>query len=154
LTLSGNYDRFEFILGAYYFHEKNGVRIGAIFGSDAPQYFGAPQGAVIDLSYSGNIHNAAVYGDLTYSFSDKLKLNLGLRVNHEYNKFVQCSEVPGVPLTEFRLGSKSTRVSPNVALRYEFSPDVNGYAQFTRGYKSGGSNLGAAGGPNRFVSFM
>ena len=87
-----------------------------------------------------------MYGDLTYSVTDRLRVNLGLRVNNENNTYGQSSEFyPILSRSDASFKVNSTRLLPKVALLYEVAPDVNTYVQWTRGYKSGGGNLGSPG---------
>jgi iron complex outermembrane receptor protein len=152
-TILGDFDRLNFILGGYYFNEKYSADTGATLESGGAAAFGGvPVNSEFLIGLSSRIHNVAAYGDLTYAVSDHFKINLGLRVNHEDNTFGQSSSFfsANPPLvfapafnTEFKV--KSTKVLPKVAFLVDLSPDVHAYAQWTRGYKSGGGNLGSPG---------
>ena len=152
-NLIGDHDRFKWILGAYYFHERAGnalpLRLGAVF---APG-FGVPVDTVLTQSVGTTTESFAVFGDGTYSITDRLRINLGLRFNHETKDFSQYSflTIPGVsspiPLVAaFAAGpvdssTKTNKLLPKISLQYDLADDVNLYAQFSKGFKSGGQNL-------------
>lgn len=128
LTLIGNYEKFDFIVGAYLFKEdaNNTFRVNP---------FSTPVGPRFGMT--AKLKNFAVYGDVKYSVTSKLGLNLGLRLNHEDNDFTQFFAAASTDQSV-----KITRLLPKVAATYEFGPDINGYAQWSRGYKSGGGQFG------------
>jgi iron complex outermembrane recepter protein len=147
LTLAGDYESVDFILGAYYFHEKYSSSVGADLEEvGAAAFGGIPVGSGFNLSQSSKINNAALYGDVTYSLTDRFRLNAGLRLNHEDNRFGQTFKFHTFIDNSDVLKAKATKLLPKVAMLYDFSPDVHGYAQYTRGYKSGGGQLGAPSG--------
>jgi iron complex outermembrane receptor protein len=83
ISLTGSGDRLDWILGVYYFRENAELHLPIVFGGA----LGVPAGAEIDLTVFSKIRNFAIYGDATYSLLDNLRLNLGLRYNHESNRF-------------------------------------------------------------------
>lgn len=145
-SLSSKYGRLDFILGAYYFHEDyKGVLPVQLEEFGATPSF--PAGTIQSLGQSAKINNAALYGDFKYSINDQLRLNVGLRVNYENSTFGQVySALPVSAQVSKYSKVDSTKLLPKLALQYELSPDANMYAQYTRGYKSGGGNLPSGGG--------
>lgn len=151
-NLIGDYDRVDWLLGVYYFHEKASNALNLRLGSVFAPGFGVPTDTVISQSVASETTAYAIFGELTYALTNRLKTTLGLRYNDEEQDFFQdlsfiipgVGQVPGgaafaggpVPVS-----TSSGKVLPKVALQYEFSDDVNGYAQWSRGYKSGGLNL-------------
>jgi iron complex outermembrane receptor protein len=90
----------------------------------------------------------AVFGDMTWSMREDLRLNLGLRFNREQQDFIQRYAIPGVgvgPLT-VALDDSSRKVLPKVSLQYDISDAANLYVQWSKGFKSGGVNLPGGGG--------
>ncbi|GGZ17459.1 TonB-dependent receptor [Novosphingobium colocasiae] len=136
LTLIGDYEGFKFILGAYFFKEKANNIFLTTFESAHPSFPGS-----LRFGARARITNMALYGDIKYSVTSRFGLNLGLRLNHEDNDFNQFFATASTDQTV-----KATRLLPKVAATYEFSPDVNGYAQWSRGYKSGGGQFGQGSG--------
>jgi iron complex outermembrane receptor protein len=89
---------------------------------------------------------------MTYAFTDRLKTTLGLRYNDEEQDFLQdlFFNIPGVGTVPggaafaggpISVSTSSDKILPKVAFQYEFSDNVNGYVQWSKGYKSGGLNL-------------
>ncbi len=148
----GDYDRVDLLLGVYYFHEKASNALNLRLGSVFAPGFGVPTDTVVSQSVASETTAYAIFGELTYALTNRLKTTLGLRYNDEEQDFFQdlsfiipgVGQVPGgaafaggpVPVS-----TSSGKVLPKVALQYEFSDDVHGYAQWSRGYKSGGLNL-------------
>lgn len=151
-NLIGTSGPLEWLLGAYYFHEKAAISLPLLIGPAGAPGFGVPSGTRLIESVDSRTESEALFADVKYAVSARLKLNLGLRYNHESQRFGQYSrlEIPGagvVPLLPAYAGgpvttrTKTSKVLPKVALQYAFSDDVNGYVQWSRGFKSGGQNL-------------
>ncbi|HEU4430415.1 MAG TPA: TonB-dependent receptor, partial [Myxococcota bacterium] len=96
--------------------------------------------------------STAVYGDATYSFTDKTDLTVGLRYTRDEKDFV-LTIVPndfgfGVVYTATP-GVEQNRswnnLSTRVVLDHELSADAMVYASYATGYKSGGFNPRASG---------
>jgi len=131
-NLIGDHGDVSWILGAYYFRENYHLNLPVIL----------PGTGTINNGAGANIENAALYGDVTYSFTDKLRLNVGLRYNHEDNDYYErWSFVPLAGPIVGNFKKKSDKFLPKIALQYDLAPDVHTYVQWSRGYKSGGVNL-------------
>ena len=150
LDLIGETGRLKWILGAYYFKEKfvfslpidfiNGLNTGDPATS-------LPPGSTL---YAGLLtdrtESFALFGDATYSLTDSLRLNVGLRFNTEKKRFEAASgaDVPGVGfsgVTGVKSEFQADKLLPKVALQFDVNDDINGYVQWQKGYKSGGQNL-------------
>ena len=141
-TLSGEGDKLDWLVGAYYFHEDYEAYLPVILGS----LNGPASGLEIGLGQRAKINNAALYTDLTYSLSDIFKINVGARYNHEDSKYAEVlTLVPGGE-TGIPYAVKKDKFLPKLALRVEPSENVSAYLQWSRGYKSGGVNLPASSG--------
>ena len=129
----GDYPRFKWILGGFFFHENSEVFLPVVLES---------AGETVNLGESSRITNYAVFGDLTYSLTDRLRLNLGLRLNYEDGRYFEFGSIsPIVPFTAAPFHTISRRALPKVALQYDLASNVNVYAQWSLGFKAGGANL-------------
>jgi len=137
-------DRLQYVVGAFYFKEKAETLGPQVF-------FGG--GSDLQSDYGSHTKATAIYAQLDYRLTDALKLSLGGRYTHErkdirrylrvnvdaanniFTPFV-VANIPygGVP------DAKYNNFSPAATLAYEINPDVNVYARFARGFKSGGFN--------------
>jgi iron complex outermembrane receptor protein len=94
-----------------------------------------PQSALDDVG-------VGVFGQGTVSFSDRLELTVGARVDYEdksatLETFYDPAIAPG---TSVDADKSFSNVSPEVALAYRLRPDKTLYAAVGRGYKAGGFN--------------
>lgn len=139
----GDFDKFNFILGAFYYHEKYKSVLDVIIENPNPA-------AVLtqNLGQSAKVDNFAAFADATYSFTDALRLNLGLRLNYDKNQYESIAGLEPIIPTSTVVGGtiKKTRLLPKVALQYDFTPEIHSYLQWSRGYKGGGGNLPASDG--------
>ncbi len=137
-------DRLDYVVGAFYFTEKAETLGPQVF-------FGG--GSDLQSDYGSHTKAYALYAQLDYRLTDALKLTLGGRYTHE-NKDIRrylrvnvdaangiftptvIANIPygGVPDAKFN------DFSPAVTLAYAVSPQVNVYARYARGFKSGGFN--------------
>lgn len=141
LTGSGFDEKLDYVLGAFYFKEK-----AETLGPQ--QFFGlfGNFGSYFQSDYGSNTKAFAVYAQLDYRIIESLKLTLGGRYTHE-RKDIRRFFAAGSPLvTVINLpyggvpDAKYNDFSPAVTLSYEASDDINLYARFARGFKSGGFN--------------
>jgi iron complex outermembrane receptor protein len=83
----------------------------------------------------------SAFAEATYKITPKFDLTAGLRYSwDEKDGFQQTNSLPQIGLK-----ASFDNFSPRVVAKYEFSPDANAYASFTKGYKSGIINISAAG---------
>lgn len=143
LQLSGNAfdDRLDYVIGAFYFKEKAETlgpqRFFGLFG---------PFGNYFQSDYGSHTEAFALYTQLDYRLTDQLTLTLGGRYTHE-RKDIRRFFAAGSPLTtvvDLPYGgvpdATYSNFSPAVTLAYAVNDDVNLYARFARGFKSGGFN--------------
>lgn len=140
LQLTGDSGRLNYVFGVYYF-EDDGF-------TDNPQtFFG---GASIFDSRAGFTTDArAVYGQLEYAITEALTLTGGLRYTEE-EKTIDRANIavafaglpPNTPFVPEGTTANETfsDLSPQVTLAYEAGENVNFYAKYARGFKSGGFN--------------
>ncbi len=137
-------DRLAYVVGAFYFDEKAETL-------NPQTYFGG--GVDLDSNYGSNTQAWALYAQLDYDITERLKLTLGGRYTEEtkdISRFFRVNFDPanGIfsPLVVADLAygdlpdAKFTDFSPAVTLSYEASDNVNAYARFAQGFKSGGFN--------------
>lgn len=143
LTGAAFNDRLNYVLGAFYYDE--------FAGTVNPQtFFGAfgPNAQQFRSNYASNTKAWAIYAQADVGITDALKLTLGARYTKEKKDISRFYEFTtgGVSsvLADIKFGdlpdAKYSNFSPAATLAYEINPDVNVYARFAKGYKSGGFN--------------
>ncbi|WP_374410362.1 TonB-dependent receptor [Novosphingobium colocasiae] len=183
LQVVGQTERSNWIVGGYYYHEKDQGREVSAFSNVFLPLFGAPLPAdgVYNTAglYTGTFVKTdayAIFGQYTYKFFDKLSVTLGGRYSIEtkeqlnqnnfdlgtrfdYSKLfstpptvtIQCGV--GVPTIGYSAAvpcqPKKTfkAFTPKIGIDFQASPDVLLYASYSKGFKSGTFNLGAAQAP-------
>ena len=143
LQLIGSaFDRqLEYVLGGYFFDEKAD-------GTD----FSIPAGRA-RLNRAMSVHNRAyaLYGQATWrpQFVEGLYLTGGLRWSRdERQATLNRTSIPlvGAPVV-LPMGSGNnifSNLAPSAVIGYNFTPDINVYAKYAKGYKTGGYNLRAS----------
>jgi iron complex outermembrane receptor protein len=143
-------DRFDGILGLFYFREHFSNHVDADLLGEVPAI-------AIPLFMDATRRNTslALFGQGTYRLADGLRLTLGgrytidrTRITHrEYlipgffdANIPDGPEIPFLPLKTGR--DRQNAFSWRVALDYDLARDVMAYASVSRGYKAGGFNLG------------
>lgn len=160
LRIAGDFDRLQFILGGYYFQEKANAVLqvamsGFIFGVDMEALFGEPPETYIQGYWAGGTLKTkagAIFGQATYEVTDALKLTVGGRYSSEKKSIDEQAQFdfsrvydPANPIIPFGTQTDSDSASsfdPKVAIEYKFSEDIFAYASWSRGFKSGGYNVG------------
>ena len=168
--ISGKGDKFNWVLGGFFFHEagfeKNPQSFGFIldtnqavfnstnFGPLAPllqannpaRYRAALQNTTLGYNSSGTSY--AIYGQGTYrpdGEAGKLGLTLGLRYTWDKKHFArfQNGPTPYTTAADIALNDKRANFSAptgNLTIDYRATDEVNLYARVARGYRSGGFN--------------
>jgi iron complex outermembrane receptor protein len=136
--------KLNYVFGAFYYKEK-----AETLGPQS--FFGG--GASYQSDYGSHTEALAAYAQVDYNLTDALKLTVGARYTHEKKDvrryfrinydaannilapFV-VADIPygGVP------DAKYNRFNPAVTLAYQANKDINVYARFAQGFKSGGFN--------------
>ncbi|HEX2592410.1 MAG TPA: TonB-dependent receptor [Rhizomicrobium sp.] len=134
LQLASNTDApFQWIVGGFAYREHGYLdylfHIG-LFGTD-----------LHDLAQQ-NTTSYAVFGEGSYRITDALKLTVGLRYSNDDKSLDESNEVFGV--IGFNTTGKSWgALTPKFVLSYDVDDDKMLYVSATRGFKSGGFNVGA-----------
>lgn len=150
--LVGSRGDINYVLGAYYYSDD-------AYTNNPQQYFGG--GSSFDSQYGSETEAYAVYAQLDYPLTDQLTIKGGLRYTDEEKNIVRTSIAlasadPATitacantfPCTFIPAGTTASTefddVSPELAFEYAYNDDINLYARFAKGFKSGGFNGEAA----------
>lgn len=144
-------ERLEWTAGAYYFHGK-GLQYGHIdlTASQVGKFFGVNEilsSPTADSDTSGYLH-------LVFHVTDALGFEAGARYSHDVFKYTYSGtnlmNVPADPLKVPGAGvfgpkpipveSSTSRVDPKAALQYQWTEHFMTYAQYSTGFKGGGTN--------------
>lgn len=120
-------------------------------GAPAPLPFGAVYGLRSGLGAlaTGRVDTdiAAAFGQWDYDFADRWTSHLGGRLSQE-QKDVRYSldgrnsgRMSIANINDFNDGRRETHFSPNAGLSFKVNDRHTAYANYSRGYKSGGWNL-------------
>jgi iron complex outermembrane receptor protein len=119
----------DYVVGVYYLrqhYDLQNAEGGSLFGG-----FGVVQYAHQDSNaYAG-------FGQLDFHLTDALTLTAGGRYSYEDKTF--HNQPPGYS-SGFDYAANWSDFSPKAAISYKFTPDIMGYVQYSRGYRSGGFN--------------
>ena len=133
LQASGQIDRLHYTAGAFYFNDGGHDTI--------PQQFFL--GAVnINSQFGFSSEAYAVYGQVEYNppiLDDRLTLTVGLRYNNE-DKAGSRSVVGPAPVPYTTASKSFDDATPSFTVKYDITPDLNVYAKYAEGFKSGGFN--------------
>lgn len=136
--------QFSYILGAFVFHQTQKNRgFNTVFPDLTAITGGAfPAGAQDLETTNTRVSSAALFGQASYRFTDQFSATLGVRYDDQRNRQhrIQPQGVTIPNLGDITVSKSESNVSGSFSLRYAFSPDLNGYATVSRGYKGGGYN--------------
>lgn len=123
----------QWIFGGFAYHENGYLDYifhVALFGGD-----------LVDVATQRTTSYAA-FGEASYNFTDTLKLTTGLRYSYDQKSLNESSTLLGV--AGYNTTGKSwSALTPKFVLSYDLDPDKMLYVSATRGFKSGGFNIGA-----------
>jgi iron complex outermembrane receptor protein len=141
--LNGEFDRFSFATGLFYYHSKLHFRRNFYNNYSIGNLPRRQFGIQTEDSYAG-------YGQLTYHLTDRLNATAGVRVGHQKVDALYSLSLLDVNLnlTSVLFGAHATagftRVTPKVGLDFQVTPDVLLYASASRGVNGGGFDTRAA----------
>ena len=135
--------RFDYVVGAYYFHQGLNTDSHAVVGPDLGVY---PDTITADIFARVDTDSYAAFAHGEYHFNDQWSLAAGVRYTDEEKKVVQSQigdpyqllQATQAPRT---LTRSEGNVSPTVSLNYKANPNLFLYFTFSQGYKSGGFNI-------------
>jgi iron complex outermembrane receptor protein len=156
--LTGTTDRLTYVVGSYFAKTDGVVRQVAattdlgfvqMAGLTIQQRYG-----VVNPGFYANIYErvtdveSAVFGDVTYRFTDQWSVSAGVRATHVTTDFEQTNYGPnGYTLTPSLLDGTLVRgeisdspVTPKLTVEYQLTPDRIFYATASQGFRAGGVN--------------
>lgn len=132
LQISNNdAERLEWIVGAFYLREKARDQLQIL-----------EPGRTLALPEENVTNAAALYGQATYEVMDRLRLTGGLRYSYEKKDFSYRVRSAGLDVGGEAVEASWKAWTPKVGVQYDVNQDVMVYASATRGFKSGGFQLG------------
>ena len=148
--------RVNWLVGAYYIHEKSNFLWDVNFLQYLPTSVQAANGLLPNFQLFDQVKEGwAVFTQETWKVTDRLNLTGGVRWTHESKDFhvvgfretapVTEGTPPGTPLPGFDVRQEKSWSAPQwrVAADYALTPDALVFASAARGFRSGGFNGGA-----------
>jgi len=137
----------NWLVGVYYFHEKSYHT--AIVDFQFNNYYGYAGRARYDST--GTTDAFALFGNVSYNLTDKLKLQAGVRWSSDRKEFTETPSGKsygagfkdnGVRVSTFNAAGEKTfrAATPSFTVNYQATPSVFLYATVSKGFKSGGFN--------------
>ncbi|MDP1986530.1 TonB-dependent receptor, partial [Phenylobacterium sp.] len=166
-------DRLNFVLGAFVFSQTIDSTGKQEQGSAAARFLLAPSAAaatpgLLDgygqtSDISSTFLSAALFGQVEWAVTERLRLLPGLRINYDQKEVDYLSTIYGglqttdaalialqrsilAPQT-YSAKTDDTNISGQLTIAYEVSDRVNAYATYATSFKSVGLNLGGV--PNK-----
>ncbi len=131
LRLSSNSDGpLNFITGLYFFRDDTRIQTDYSF-------FGG--GAGLFQTYNQARRSYAIYADATFDFTPTWTLYGGARWTDDHGEVNDFTVVPTIPTPQVRSYDDSAPTG-RLGFRHKFTPDIMGYAQYSRGYRGGTIN--------------
>ncbi len=137
-------NKLNYVVGAYYFEDD-------AYTNNPQQYFFAASS--FDSQYGSETEAIALYGQVDYALTDDVTVIAGLRYTEEDKsierlfRILADPELPEgtpFPLTEIPDTTNASEtfdaLTSQLAVEYAFSDDINLYAKWSEGFKSGGFN--------------
>ena len=142
--------KLDWILGLYYFTEDNDVR-NEYFLPFVDEQFGLPSDddcCLLKLNGTAETKAFATFGEATYDLSDQLELVVGARYSWEERGGENAVVLESFPAPVLDNVATLEDVSwnsftPKFGLNYTVNDDVFLYVSASRGFKSGGYNIGS-----------
>ncbi|MBO9501910.1 TonB-dependent receptor [Brevundimonas sp. A19_0] len=143
-----DYDRIQGVFGVFYLDATAEGAFDTILGG---------AGIVIGTGGSVETESVALFGDVNLDLTDRLHLGLGVRWTQDSKtgevfraNYLGATRSPllggsaRAPIllrTDYTNSRNYDDVSPRVAVSYDFSDDITGYASWSSGFKSGGFDM-------------
>jgi iron complex outermembrane recepter protein len=145
LTVADRTGPLDWIAGAYYWHQKEEEPdVQIVYGipvvlPTAVQFVPLP---LTVKSASVKTDALAGFADLTYQMNERLFLTAGGRYSTELKHLDSAQIVLALANPPLVLPAKNeshrwNAFTPRAVIRYQFEPDSNAYASFSKGFKSG-----------------
>jgi iron complex outermembrane receptor protein len=121
----------RWIVGAFFLNEKGDDEIRII-----------EPGRLVAIPESNTTNAYAVFGQGSYSVLQQLRVTAGLRYSYEKKDFAYRVVFNGEQVDGATPSDSWTAWTPKVGIDFDISERVMAYASATRGFKSGGFQLG------------
>ena len=141
------FESFDWLLGEYY-NTEHQTHFENIY---AESLAGAITGTWANWNNPYSLTEAAVFGDVTYHFTDRLSLEIGGRLSHVKTE-IDTSDNAG-PIEDLFYGTDpvitpASSTAANVftymaSPKFDLTPDVMVYGRIATGYRPGQVNVGA-----------
>jgi len=122
-------------LQVFCYFDANGNCVGVPFDPNYPDdsYF---------LRTSSKDTQLAGFGEVTYSFTEQLKLTVGARYSHMKYSFDTLTGGPQLyaPPRSGSGNNTENAFTPKVSLQYQYDPNDMYYATYAKGFRPGGAN--------------
>jgi iron complex outermembrane receptor protein len=146
IDLNATFKRLDAVAGLYYSHEKVDNHSFDVFRLGIPGFGVPPFNEDIDMPQVAT--SKAVFADLTYHLTDRLRLEGGVRQTSDETSVRQtvnviglggftCDALPG------QLNNDST--TGRVGAQFDVAPTTMAYGQWQSGFKAGGYNFSICG---------
>lgn len=131
---SDNSSNFSWLLGLYYLHEEQ---------TNDERYTFPSLGFNFSLGGAPNLTSYAAYAQGTYTIGERFDVTAGIRYTHDKKSASEFQRIPefGVDVGA-QLSDSWGAVTPKLSLSYRPSDAATIYASVSRGYRSGGFNIG------------
>lgn len=149
--LSGDYGDFNFIAGAYFFRETIDSGLTVPFNL---RVLGGADRVIMGQAIGGQTETDAwaLFGQVDYALTPELKLVFGLRYSEEdkhLDEYAQFDTVrtysptaPIIPNRTQSIDGSWSAWTPKLTLEYQPQDNLFLYGTISRGFKSGGFNVG------------
>lgn len=132
LQLNGDYGNWDFVSGIYYF-EEDGVN-----DQDPTIFLGGPG----TFTLSQETQSMAIYGNVGFDASDRLRLSVGIRLTEdEKDAAVEINDDPATPENDPLIAETASddwsEVSWDLSATYDLNERMNVYGTIQTGYQSG-----------------
>jgi len=130
--------------GLYWAHTTTDYSSGQRYGPDAAASLGNPflfDGATDLVFGQRKTDNLALFGQTTYSATEKLDLTAGLRLEHFNVEGDRNHTFAGAPIAAVRTFDESyNSIQPKLAATFHLTTNLSAWASFTTGFQPGGFN--------------
>jgi outer membrane receptor protein involved in Fe transport len=150
---------FEWLVGAFHSNEDGNnyqyVALNQLDGSPLPAPWDGIIGVLGELYIPSTFEETAVFGNASYSLTDRFKIGAGVRFSRNDQEFQQ-NVVGGVliPLGVADNVSSEDVFTWSITPQFQLTPDSMVYAKASSGYQPGGPNVVAVGLPAAVDSSM
>jgi iron complex outermembrane recepter protein len=131
---NNNPNRLEWIAGMFFMSEEGEGGIDILF-----------QNPKIVIPERNTTNAYALFGQATYSLTDRLRATAGIRYSYEKKNYVFSTSVNGAEVASGSPTANWNAWTPRFAVDFDINDNVLAYVSATRGFKSGGFQLGDAG---------